>query len=119
MLGTEIGKAIPQPVFGGREAARLEWTTEGPTGTVEGLTREDGCRLQALHGAAPGAREIEMKAASEHSVFLAAHDSHVGTLSDLDGKFFREEAADIAFRMETEKKTNFLSMVWNLMVEQT
>ena len=46
-------------------------------------------------------------------------DSHVGTLSDLDGKFFREEAADIAFRMETEKKTNFLSMVWNLMVEQT
>ena len=119
MLGTEVGKAIPQPVFGGREAARLEWTTEGPTRTVEGPTREDGCRLQALHGAAPGAREIEMKAASEHSVFLAAHDSHVGTLSDLDGKFFREGAADITFRMETEKRTNFLSMVWSLMVEQT
>ena len=77
--GTEIGEAIPPPVLGGREAARLKWTAEGPTGTVEGRTREDVRRLQALHGAALVAREMGMEAAFEDSVFLVAHDSYVGT----------------------------------------
>ena len=38
MSGTETDKAIPPPVLGGREAARLEWTAGGPTGTVESRT---------------------------------------------------------------------------------
>ena len=81
--GTETGKAIPPPVLGGREAARLKWAAEDPTGTVEGRTHGDVRRLQALHGAALAAREMGMEAAFEDSVFLAAHDSYVGALSDL------------------------------------
>ena len=42
------------------------------------------------------------------SVFLAADDSYVGTLSDLEDKFLVERAADIAFQMETQKIANFL-----------
>ena len=84
---TETGEAIPPPVLGGREASRLKWTAEGPTGTVEGPTRGDVRRLQALHGAAVVARKMEMEAAFEDSVFLVAHDSYVGTLSDLEDKF--------------------------------
>ena len=38
---TETGEAITLPVLGGREAARLKWTAEGPTETVEGRTRGD------------------------------------------------------------------------------
>ena len=54
--GTETGEAIPPPVLGGNEAARLKWTAEGPTGTMEDRTRGDVHRLQALHGAALVAR---------------------------------------------------------------
>ena len=79
--GTETGEAVRPPVFGGREAARVKWTAEGPTGTVEGRTRGDVRRLQAFHGAALVVREMGMKAAFEDSVFLVAHDSYVGTLS--------------------------------------
>ena len=38
---TETGEAIPPPVLSGREAARLKWTTEGPSGIMEGQTRRD------------------------------------------------------------------------------
>ena len=72
--GTETGEAIPAPVLGGREAARLNWTAEGPTGTLEGRTRGDVHRLQALHGAALVAREMGMEAAFEDSAFFAARD---------------------------------------------
>ena len=105
----ETGEAIPPPVLGGREAARLKWAAKGPTGTtVEGRTRRDVRRLQALHGAALVAREMGMEAAFEDSVFLVAHDSSVGTLSDLEDKLLIEEAADIVFQMETQKTANFL-----------
>ena len=106
--GTETGEAIPPPVLGGREATRLKWTAEGSTRTVEGRTRGDVRRLQALHGAALVAQEMSMEAAFEDSVFLVAHDSYVGTLSDLEDKFLIEGAADIAFQMETQKIANFL-----------
>ena len=69
---------------------RLKLIAEGPTETVEGRTRGDVCRLQALHGAALIAREMGMEAAFEDSVFLAAHDSYVDTLSDLEDKFIIE-----------------------------
>ena len=49
-----------------------------------------------------------MEAAFEDSVFLVAHDSYVGTLSDLEDKFLIEGAAGIAFQMETQKMANFL-----------
>ena len=87
--GMETGEAIPLPVLGGREAARLKWTAEGPIGTLEGRARGNVRRLQALYGAALVAREMGMEAEFEDSVFLAAHDSHVGTLSNLEGKFHR------------------------------
>ena len=103
--GTETGEAIPPPVLDGREAARLKWTAEGPTGTVEGQTRGDVRRLQALHGAALVAREMGMETASEDSVF---HGSYVGTLSDSEDTFLLEGAADIAFQIETQKIANFL-----------
>ena len=35
----------------------------------------------------------------EGSVFLATHDSYLGTLSGLKSKFLIERAADIAFQM--------------------
>ena len=40
-----------------------------------------------------------MEAVFEGSVFLVAHDSYVGTLLDLEGKFLIERAADIAFKI--------------------
>ena len=104
----ETGEAIPPHVLGEREAARLKWTAKGPTETVEGRTRGDVRRLQALYGAALVTREMGMDAAFKGSVFLVAHDSHVGTLSDLEHKFLIEGAADIAFQMETQKMANFL-----------
>ena len=106
--GTETGEAIPPPVLGGREAARLKWTAKGPTEPVEGRTRGDVHRLQALYGAARVVREMGMDAAFEDSVFLVAHDSYVGALSYLENKFLIEGAADIAFQMETQKIVNFL-----------
>ena len=106
---TETGEAIPPPVLREREAARLKWTIEGPTRTVEGRTRGYVHRLQALHGAALVARGIGMEAAFEDSVFVVAHDSYVDTLSDLEDKFLIEGAADIAFQMETQKMANFLN----------
>ena len=104
----ETGEAIPPPVLGGREAARLKWTAKGPTGTVEGRTRGDVRRLQALHGAALVAREMGMEAAFEDSIFLVAHDSYVGTLSDLEDKFPIEGATDIAFQMKTQKMASMV-----------
>ena len=97
--GTEAGEAILPPVLGEREAARLKSIEEGPTGTVVGRTRGNDRRLQALHGAALVAREMGMQAAFDDSVFIAAHDSYVGTLSDLKGKFLVERAADIALQV--------------------
>ena len=92
-------------MLGGREAAKLKWTPGGPTETVEGRTRGDVRRLQALHGAALGAREMGMEAAFEdYSVFLVAYDSYVGTLTDLEEKFLIVGAADIAFQMEMQKQ---------------
>ena len=65
-------------------------------------------RLQALHGAALVTREMGIAGAFEDSVFLVAHDSYVGTLSDLEDKFLIEGAADIAFQVETQKIANFV-----------
>ena len=41
-----------------------------------------------------------MEAAFEDSVFLAAHDTYVGTLSNLGDDVLTEGGTDIAFRME-------------------
>ena len=68
-------EAIPPPVLGGRETARLEWTGEGPTGIIKGLTRGDVRHLQALHGASLVVQGLEMETASEDPVFITAHDT--------------------------------------------
>ena len=39
------------------------------------------------------------RSAFEDSVFLAAHDSYLGTLPDLEGDVLLDGGADIAFRM--------------------
>ena len=108
MREMETFESIPPPVLGGREAARLKWTSKGPTEAVERRTRGDVRRLLALHGAALVAREMGIEAAFEDFVFLVARDSYGGTLSDLQDKFLIEGDADIAFQMETQKMTNFL-----------
>ena len=48
-----------------------------------------------------------MEAAFEYPVLLAAHDSYVGTLSDLGDDILIKGDADIAFRMETQKMAYF------------
>ena len=50
-------------------------------------------------GAALVGRKRGMEAVFEDSVFLVAHDSYVGTLSDSKGKFLIERAAGIAFQI--------------------
>ena len=49
--GSDVDGAMTFPVPGGREARWLEWTGAGPTGTVEGRTHGDVCRLHAVHNA--------------------------------------------------------------------
>ena len=49
--GSNADGAMPPPVMGGREARRLEWTSAGLTGTVDGRTRGDFRRIQAVQNA--------------------------------------------------------------------
>ena len=69
--GLNADGAMPSPVLGGREARRLEWTAAGPTGTVDGRTRGDFCRLQAVQNAGLLAGEVDLVSAHEDSAFSA------------------------------------------------
>ena len=69
--GSNADGAMSTPVLGGREARRLEWTATGPTGTVEGRTREDFRRLQAVQNAGLLAGEVGLVSAREDSAFRA------------------------------------------------
>ena len=83
----EAQMKLYQSVLGGREAARPEWTAKGPTEIIEGRTRVDVRRLQAFQGmgmsVSSRCRGIGDGGFVRLSFFLAAHDSYVGTLSDL------------------------------------
>ena len=57
-------------MLGGREARRLEWTAAGPTGTVDGRTRGDFRRLQAVRNAGLLAGEVGLVSAREDSALF-------------------------------------------------
>ena len=67
--------AMPSPVLGGRKARRLEWTAAGPTGTVEGRTRGDFRRLQAVQNAGLLAGEVGLVSARPNSAFRAIQEN--------------------------------------------
>ena len=69
--GSNADGAMPSPMLGGREAPRLEWTAAGPTGTVDGRTRGDFRRLQAVQSAGLLAGEVDLVSAREDSGFRA------------------------------------------------
>ena len=72
--------AMLSPVLGGWEACRLEWTKAGPTDMVEGRTRGDFRRLQAVHSAELLAGEVGLVYVREDSAFLAAQRELVGSV---------------------------------------
>ena len=79
-------------LLGAREARRLEWTGAGPTGTVEGRTRGDVCRLHAVHSAGLLAEEVGLEITRENSVFRAVVPERVpgeATLN-LSAELFQE-----------------------------
>ena len=70
--GSNADGPMPSPMLGGREAPRLEWTAAGPTGTtVDGRTRGDFRRLQAVQSASLLAGEVGLVSAREDSGFRA------------------------------------------------
>ena len=78
--GSNADGAMPSPVLGGREARRLEWTAAGPTGTVDGRTRGDFRRLQAVQNAGLLAGEVGLVSAREDSAFRATQGELVGSV---------------------------------------
>ena len=68
--GSHADGAMPSPVLGGRGPRRLEWTAAVPTGPVDGRTRGDFRRLQAVQNAGLFAGEVGLVSAREDSVFV-------------------------------------------------
>ena len=99
--GSNADGAMPSPVLGGREARRLEWTAAGPTGTVEGRTRGDFCRLQAVQNAGLLAGEVGLVSAIEDSVYRATQGDLVGSVM-FGAEESDVETAEIAFLSETQ-----------------
>ena len=99
---------MPSPVLGGWEARRLEWIAAGPTGTVEGRTRGDFRRLQAVHSAGLLAGEVGLVSVREDSASRPTQRGLVG-----NAMFSAEEigvkTARIAFVSETQYMKDFLN----------
>ena len=108
--GSNADGAMPSPVLGGREARRLEWTATGLTGAVDGRTRGDFRRLQAVKNAGLLAGEVGQVSAREDSVFCATQGELVG--SDMFGaEEIGVETAEIAFLSETQYMKDFLNSI--------
>ena len=88
-------------MLGEREARRLEWIAAGPIGTVEGRTRGDVCRQQAVHSAGLLAGEVGLVSAREDSAFRAAQGELVGS-SMFGAEEIGVETTEIAFLSETQ-----------------
>ena len=108
--GSNADGAIPSPVLGGREARRLEWTAAGPTGTVEGRTRGDFRRLQAVQNAGLLAGEVGLVSACEDPAFRATQGELVGSVT-FGAEGIGVETAEIAFLSETQYVKDFLNSV--------
>ena len=70
--GLNVDGAMPSPVLGGREARRLERTTAGQPGMVEGRTHGDVCQLQAVQSAGLLAGEVGLVPLREDFLYRAA-----------------------------------------------
>ena len=99
--GSNADGAMPSPGLGGREARRLEWTAAGSTGTVDGRTRGDFRRLQAVHNAGLLSGEVGLVSAREDSAFRVTQGKLVGSVM-FGAEGISIETADIAFLSETQ-----------------
>ena len=99
--GSNADGTMPSPVLGGWEARRLERTAPGPTGTVEGRTRGDFRRLQAVHSFSLLAGEVGMVYVREDSAFRATQGELVGSIL-FGAEEIGVETAEIAFLSETQ-----------------
>ena len=109
--GSNADGAMPLPVLGGREARRLEWTAAGPTGTVDGRTRGDFRRLQAVQNAAGlFAGDFGSVSAREDSAFRATRGELVGSVM-FGAEEIGVETAEIVFLSETQYMEGFLHSI--------
>ena len=99
--GSNADGAMLSPVLGGRVARRLEWRVAGPTGTVEGRTRGDFGRLQAVQNAGLLAGEVGLVSAREDSAFRATQGELVGSVM-FGAEEIGVETAEVAFLSETQ-----------------
>ena len=106
--GSNADGAMPSPVQGGREARRLEWTAAGPSGTVDGRTRGDFRRIQAVQNAGLLAGEVGLVSPREDSIFRATQGELVGSVM-FGAKEIGVETAEIAFLSETQYMKDFLN----------
>ena len=108
--GSNADGAMPSTVLGGREARQLEWTAADPTATVNGRTRGDFRRLQAVQSAGLLAGEVVLVSAREDSVFRTTQGELVGNVM-----FGAEETgaktAEIEFISETQYMKDFLNLI--------
>ena len=109
--GSNADGAIPSPVRGGREARRLEWTVAGPTGTVDGRTRGNVRRLQAVQNAGLLAGEVGLVSAREDSAFFRATQGELVGSVMFGAKEIGVETAEIAFLSETQYMKDFLNSI--------
>ena len=108
--GSNADGAMPSPVLGGREARRLEWTSAGLTGTVDGRTRGDFRRIQAVQNAGLLAGEVGLVSAREGSAFRATQGELVGSVM-FGAEEIGVETAEIAFLSETQYMKDFLNSI--------
>ena len=108
--GSNADGAMPSPVLGGREARPLEWTAAGPTGTVDGRTRGDFCRLQAVQNAGLLAGEVGLLSARGDSAFRATQGELVGSVL-FGAEEIGVETAEITFISETKYMKDFLNSI--------
>ena len=108
--GSNADGAMPSPVLGGREARRLEWTAAGPTGTVEGRTRGDFRRLQAVQNTGLLAGDVGLVSAREDSAFRATQGQLVGSVM-FGAEEIGVETAEVAFLSETQYMKDFLNSI--------
>ena len=104
--GSNADGAIPLPVLGRREARRLEWAAAGPTGTVDGRTRGDFRRRQAVQNAGLLAGEVGLVSARQDSAFRATQGELLGSVI-FGAEEIGVETAEIAFLSETQYMKDF------------
>ena len=101
-------------MLGGREACQFEWTAPGPTGTVEGRTRGDVRRLQAVHSPSLLAGKASLVHAREDSVLRAAQGKSGGTLAS-SIMFGAEEIGLETDEIEFLSETQYMKDIFNSM----